>query len=314
MRKILIITWIIISLQVVDAVGQDLDLPDLTNYQHNWMVYNPAFTGSREVASTSVFYRQVDFTLPAPVYGQVSWHSPMKNNKVALGISYFNESNPGNLFNTISVSSRQVKDNLYLNYAFRIQAGGGRIAFGISAGATMYTSILNPNVLHQGDNYLLREGMEIIPNAGAGILYYNKDYFFGISVPKFLSRGEHLQEITHDFRSYTGVFTAGYEFNISENFTVSPTAMLLYKLNQPVNVQGGLNFGFFNEKVWFGGVYKRPDFVAALFNIELTPQIMLGYAFSYSLNPTVSYYTKTHEIVLRHELRKIVPSKIPFYY
>jgi type IX secretion system PorP/SprF family membrane protein len=278
------------------------------------MVYNAAFTGSREVASTSVFYRQIDFASPAPVYGQVSWHSPMKNNKVALGISYFNESNPGSLFSTIPVSSRQVKDNLYFNYAFRVQAGGGRIAFGLSAGATMYSTTLNPNVLHPGDTYLYREDMEIIPNVGAGVLYYNENYFFGLSVPKFLSRGDKLQEITHDFRSYTGVFTAGYEFAVSDNFTISPTAMVLYKLNQPFNMQGGLNFGFFDEKVWLGGVYKRPDFVAALFNIELTPQIMLGYAFSYGLNQTVSYFKQTHEIVLRHELRKIVPSKIPFYY
>ncbi|MCF8346311.1 MAG: PorP/SprF family type IX secretion system membrane protein [Bacteroidales bacterium] len=294
--------------------AQDLDLPDLSNYQHNWMIYNPAFTGSREVSSISTFYRQVDFEIPAPVYGQLSWHSPTKNEKVAIGLSYFNETNPGSLFNTSGASSSQTKDNLYLNYAFRIWTGGGRLAFGISAGVTAYTMSFHPNVLHPGDAYLMREGFEVIPNIGAGVMYYTERYFVGVSIPKFLSRGDRLQEISHDFRSYSGVFTGGLDLRTSDNFTINPSTLILYKLNQPLNVQAGLNFGLFDEKVWFGGVYKRPDFLSALFNIELSPKIMLGYSFSFSLGNTSNYYDKTHEIVFRYEFRRTVPSNIPFYY
>jgi type IX secretion system PorP/SprF family membrane protein len=294
--------------------AQDLDLPDLSNYQHNWMIYNPAFTGSREVSSISLFYRQVDFEIPAPVYGQLSWHSPTKNEKVAIGVSFFNESFPGYLFNGNSSSSRQSKDNLYFNYAYRIWTGGGRLAFGLSAGVTTYSLAFSPNLLHPGDGYLEREGFEIIPNVGAGVLYYTEKYFIGFSVPKFLSRGENLQEIRHDFKAYSSVLTGGYEFRISNNFVINPSAMLLYKLNQPLNVQGGLNFGLFDEKVWFGAVYKRPDFVAAIFNIELNPKMMLGYAFSFSVGQTNSYYDKTHELVFRYEFRRTIPSNTPFYY
>ncbi|MCF8224386.1 MAG: PorP/SprF family type IX secretion system membrane protein [Bacteroidales bacterium] len=311
MRKYLSILFILFA---AGLAAQDLDLPDLSNYQHNWVIYNPAFSGSREVSSTSVFYRQIDFNIPAPIYGQVSWHSPMKNSKVALGVSYFNESNPGDLFNGASSRSRQTKDNLYFNYAFRIRVGSGRLAFGITGGATAYSYSLKPTLLHPGDDFLTREGFEIIPNVGAGILYYNENYFFGISIPKFLSKGESLQEITHDFKAYTGVLTAGYEIFVHENIVINPTALLLYKLNQPLNIQGGVNFGLFRERIWLGAVYKRPDFVSALFNIELTPQIMLGYAFSFSVNSTSNYYDKTHEIILRHELRRTISSNIPFYY
>lgn len=307
--------WIIAMLMLGASLGaQDLDLPDLTNYQHNWMIYNPAFTGSREVSSISMFYRQVDFKIPAPVYGQLSWHSPTRNEKVAIGLSYFNETNPGDLFNTSNSTTSQTKDNIYLNYAFRVWAGGGRLAFGISAGVTTYSLAMQPNLLHPGDNYLMREGFEVIPNVGAGILYYTQKYFIGVAVPKFLSRGERLQDITHDFKAYTGVLTGGYEFRITDNFIVNPSALVLYKLNQPLNVQAGLNFGLFNEKIWLGGVYKRPDFLSALFNVELSPKIMMGYAYSFSLGNTFNYYEKTHEIVFRYEFRRTVPSNTPFYY
>jgi type IX secretion system PorP/SprF family membrane protein len=294
--------------------AQDLDLPDLSNYQHNWMIYNPAFTGSREVSSISLFYRQIDFQIEAPVYGQLSWHSPTRNEKVAVGVSYFNESFPGHIFNGSGTSSRQSKDNLYFNYAYRIWTGGGRLAFGISAGVTTYSIDFQPNLLHPGDGYLEREGFEIIPNVGAGILYYTEDFFIGVSVPKFLTRGETLQDIRHDFKAYTGVFTSGYEFRISDNFIINPSAMLLYKINQPLNMQGGLNFGLMNEKIWFGAVYKRPDFLSAIFNVELSPKILLGYAYSFSMGETNNYYDKTHELVLRYEFIKTIPSNTPFYY
>ena len=294
--------------------AQDLDLPDLSNYQHNWMIYNPAFTGSREVSSISLFYRQIDFDDPAPMYGQLSWHSPTKNEKVGIGVSYYNESFPGPFFGGGSQTNRLSKDNFYLNYAYRIWTGGGRLAFGISGGVTAYSMSFQPNLLHPGDGYLEREGFEVIPNVGAGVLYYTEDYFIGFSIPKFLTRGESLQDIRHDFYAYTGVFTGGYEFKVTDNFIINPSAMLLYKLNQPINVQGGLNFGLFDEKVWFGGVYKRPDFISAIFNIQLSPKVMLGYAFSFSVGETDSYYDKTHELVFRYEFRKTIPSNTPFYY
>ncbi len=294
--------------------AQDLDLPDLSNYQHNWMIYNPAFTGSREVSSISLFYRQIDFGDPAPVYGQLSWHSPTKNEKVGIGVSYYNESFPGYLFTGSSTPSWQSKDNLYFNYAYRIWTGGGRLAFGISGGFTANSMSFQPNLLHPGDGYLEREGFEIIPNVGAGVLYYTEDYFIGVSIPKFLTRGENLQEISHDFKAYSGVLTGGYEFRITDNFIINPSAMLIYKLNQPLNVQGGLNFGLFNEKVWLGGVYKRPEFISAIFNIELSPKVLLGYAYSFSMGDTYKYYEQTHELVFRYEFRKTIPSNTPFYY
>jgi type IX secretion system PorP/SprF family membrane protein len=160
----------------------------------------------------------------------------------------------------------------------------------------------------------MREGFEVIPNIGAGVLYYTERYFIGVSVPKFLTKGQRLQEITHDFKAYSGVFTAGYKFIVTENFIINPSALVLYKLNQPVNVQAGLNFGFFDERIWLGGVYKRPDFISAIFNIDLSPKTMIGYSFSFSMGNTRNYYDKTHEIVFRYEFRRTIPSNTPFYY
>ena len=61
---------------------------------------------------------------------------------------------------------------------------------------------------------------EYLPNFGAGVLYYTDNYFVGLSVPYFLSRGITRNSIAHDFGAYTGVLTGGYKFKVGENFSI----------------------------------------------------------------------------------------------
>lgn len=299
-KRVILIGCIFIS---VPLAGQEL--PDLSNYQHNWMIFNPGFTGTREALSVSAFFRQKDFSVPGPVYEQLSAHTPLKNENVALGASVFAEQNPG--FN---------KTSAFFNYAYRVWTGGGRLAFGLSGGVTVYSeSFQDLDLTNPDDPVFQANEQEYLPNFGAGIVYYTDDYFLGFSVPYFLTRGEERNSMTHDFNHYTAILTGGYMWELSEAFKVKPTFITMVDVGtRSLNYQGSVNLAFFGERLWVGGIYKSSRAVSGIVNIQLSHQVLLGYSYDYYLSNTNSYFNGSHEIVLRWEFRKAVPSRSPIYY
>ena len=81
-----------------------------------------------------------------------------------------------------------------------------------------------------------------------------------------------------------------------------------------LNYQGSLNFGFIQDKIIIGTIYKSSNAIAINANFEISRRLMLGYSYDYYLNNVNSYFSGSHEIVLRYEFRKTVPSNVPFYY
>ena len=74
--------------QVPDSSRINLGFPVYSQYLQNGMVINPAYTGTREVLSGTLSYRmQWMGTSGSPLLQSLSVHSPMKNDKVALGLT-----------------------------------------------------------------------------------------------------------------------------------------------------------------------------------------------------------------------------------
>ena len=315
MKRFLYILLIILAMP---SMAQDL--PDLSNYQHNWMIYNAAFTGSRDAGSISTFLRQKSFSGPGPMYQQISGHTPMKNEKIALGVNWFSEQNAGTLFGEDRAAAPFKKSSIYFNYAYRIWAGGGRLSLGISGGVTSFVeNFSNLTLTDPGDESFMAGEREYLPNFGAGVLYYvdNKDrkYFVGLSVPYFLSRGASRNSIAHDFGTYTGVLTGGYRFKIHDMFSIFPTALTMFEIgSKTLNYQASLNFGVIHDKITIGAIYKSSNAIAINANFEISRRFMLGYSYDHYLNNVNSYFSGSHEIVLRYEFRKTVASSVPFYY
>jgi type IX secretion system PorP/SprF family membrane protein len=307
---------ITIALLILTSAVAAQQLPDLSNYQHNWLIYNPAFTGSREALSASFFMRQKELTGPGPMYQQVSMHTPLKNEKLALGASYFREQSAGTLSLSGLLNAPFTKETAWLSYAYRIWTGKGRLAFGINAGLTIYGESFEGLTLTDGDDeYFISGEREYLPNIGAGVLYFTETYFVGISVPYFLSRGPERNTIAHDFNKYTGVLSGGYKFVAGENFSFNPTALVLYDVaTRSLNYQASINFGVLEEKIWLGAIYKSSNALSFNVNVSLNNQWLLGYSYDHYLDNLNGYFHGSHEIVLRWEFRKSIESSIPFYY
>ena len=106
---------------VPDSSRINLGFPVYSQYLQNGLVINPAYTGTREVLSGFLSYRmQWMGTSGSPLLQSISFHSPMKNDKVALGLmAQFMQ------YGTTKSTS------IYGSYAYHIKLKKGKISFGL---------------------------------------------------------------------------------------------------------------------------------------------------------------------------------------
>ena len=87
MKKLFTLILLLMTIQVV--AQQD---PLFSQYMFNKLAFNPAYAGSRDMLSADVLYRNqwVNFD-GAPKTLSASIHSPLQNQKVALGLTVYND-------------------------------------------------------------------------------------------------------------------------------------------------------------------------------------------------------------------------------
>jgi type IX secretion system PorP/SprF family membrane protein len=284
--------------------------PMFSQYVSNGLILNPAYTGSREVLSINLLYRNqmVGFT-GAPQYQTLSAHAPMKNDNIGLGLMFFNES-AGPVRNI----------HIYTSYAYRLRLGSGKLSFGLKAGINygqynwnnVYTNDSNDPAFNNDNNSY------VLPNIGAGIYYYSNKFFTGFSIPYFLSYKEDEDHngfsFYHDFNNYNFLITAGYLFSFSRNFKLKPTTLIKYYTNATEQVDLNLNVIILNDKIWLGSAYRLNEAVAGSFEVQLNPQFRIGYTFEYAGKTARFFNYTSHEVSLRYEFSYKIKAFNPRYF
>jgi type IX secretion system PorP/SprF family membrane protein len=330
---------IILLLVIMSASGQDL--PDLSNYQHNWIIFNPAFAGSRDVRSWSVFSKDNAILQPglsAPKYFQLAMHTPFRNSeKNAWGFSYFNAKEPGQgiLGLNFTVPVPMVNHNLSGYYAHKVKIGAGQLSLGLS-GIVSNERVDNSGIVarQSADPIFLADIDPVWKlNFGAGALYYNNNFFVAASIPRLLPpiaiidnnpQIEVLDTLSNSlktgaiYQNYNYMLASGYQFEISENFTVYPSFLAGYIPSTGlanINYMASLNFGFIDEMVWIGAIYKSANEISVNFNVELfDSEILLGFSWDFPLSNVSGYFDNAFEIILRWDNLTKVVTKAPFYF
>ena len=306
MKRLVIILFFCISLGGI-ALAQYF--PVFSQYLTNGLVLNPAYTGSREVLSINLMYRNQMLGFEgAPVFQTFSAHAPLKNANVGVGVLFLNEQS-GPIRNT----------QAYFNYAYRVHMGRGRMALGIKAGVNYGQYNWNNFNLNEADPAFTNNNNSfILPNVGAGVFYYSRRFFTGFSIPYILSYKEKSTRngysVTNDANNYSFLLTAGYLVDISRGFKLKPSALLKYYVRYPQQLDLNLNVILLNDKLWLGTAYRINEAVAGMFEIQFNPQFRLGYTFEYA-GQKVSYFNYTsHEISLRYEFSYKIKAFNPRYF
>lgn len=303
------ISYIIFFLLVSIINTRAQNYPVYSQYLLDGLVINPAYTGTREVLTASLSFRRKTMNFDgAPMMGTFSLHSPMKNDRIALGLMSH--------YQTYGVTT---KASVFASYAFHIKTRGGRWSLGIKAGADLvnnnYSGITtidpDPAFTEAISSYTL-------PNIGVGV-YYSSDIFFaGLSVPEMFSYRENSNrtgfEFYHDYDNYYFLGTAGGLITFTEKLRFKPSVLARYSLKNPFLIDLNGNF-IISDFIWIGASWRLGEEVlVGILEFQVNQQFKLGYAYEYNLGNISTFVGGTHEVALRYDFGRKVSAANPRYF
>ena len=268
MKKIYIITFLLGVILFQEANAQQD--PQYTQYMYNMNVVNPAYAGSKESLSITALYRK-------------QW----------LGLSAIRDE-----LGPIS------ETNVFVDFSYTLQLSESlRLALGVKAGATFHdVGLVDLELQDPSDPFFSKDISNTYPNVGAGAFLYTDNFYLGISVPNLLN-SVHLDENGIKFGSETNHYfaTAGYVFQVSENFKLKPSVMVKSAFDAPISYDGNLN-ALFYEKFEIGASYRLDDSFSGLVGFQATPNIRIGYAYDHVISDLDAVASSSHEVILTFDL------------
>ncbi len=283
-----------------------------TMFMYNKLLYNPGYTGSRDVTSINAQYRNQWSGIPgAPktfnfsVDGLVgSYMKPFR--KVAVGMSITNE-------------KVGVETNTHLRgyYAYRLALKSSILSFGLMGGGTMYSasySSLNP--YQQNDQNLNTDIRNaFLPNFGTGIYWSADNYFVGLSVPGLLEN-HYDKNGTQTARQVRGYYlSAGYVYKLNDVIKLKPQVLGRYAGNGDYKLPFSCDINLSAiayDRLQAGITYRTDKSLAAIVHMQVSSRINIGYAYDYLMSDIAPYARGAHELALgydfyRDQLKFVTP-------
>jgi len=297
MKKIILLVFFFLSILKATA-QQD---PHFTQYMNNMSVVNPAYaTATPAILNLGSLYRyQWAGIEGAPKTLTLFAHTPI-NQKIEAGFSLVSD-NIGD--------GAKKETNFFADFAYILQLNEKqKLSFGLKAGFSSISTNFNGFQLNSGDistDKAFAENInETVPNIGIGAYYFTDNYYIGLSAPNLLS-AEHIKSRpdVNSFgpREIHTYFTGGYVFDINQTFKFKPAFMAIFVPGAPVSVDLTANV-LYNEKFELGAAYRFGDSLSLLMNVNVTPNLRVGYSYDYVTSNLSQFSSGSHEIVLLYNL------------
>ncbi|WP_344788854.1 type IX secretion system membrane protein PorP/SprF [Postechiella marina] len=294
-------------------IGMAQQLPQFTQYMYNTISINPAYAGSRETLSAVALHRSQWVGLDGgPTTQTVSVHSPLRNDRIGVGLSFINDELGYENFSYI-----------YGDFSYTLPMGQkAKLAFGMKAGFTHYhidqELLDDPTVVN--DRFFDDVSNRWSPNVGLGAYLHTNRWYIGLSAPRILNtdynngRNGSIDYVALERISY--YFTGGYVFDLSTNTKFKPAVLLKATNGAPLSFDMTANF-LFNDKFWLGGSYRINESAAALgliTDFQVSKKLRVGYAYEYPISEIRTYSSGTHEVLLMFEVFKSKRIKSPRFF
>lgn len=293
--------------------------PQYTQYMYNKLPINAGYTGSREVLSIRALYRNQWAGIEgAPQTTTFSIHSPLKKESSAIGFYMVND--------RLGVTNQTWFD---ASYAYRVNLGKGvKLSIGLNAGILWYKSNLTELRIENGSDAVFQQNVSrILPDVGAGLYLYHKYFYFGASVPNFIKGDLHekstieqyanentgsflsAHRTPHMFVMAGGVIPAGkvlklrpqikyrYIANAEQRIPHEFDFNLSLLLMDRVNIGGSYRTSFHNKKTGL----TNSDSFDALLEVWPTKQLLIGFAYDYTLTKLGDYNHGSYEVILGYD-------------
>lgn len=297
MKKILFL--ISFFLYIIDISAQQD--PEYTHYMYNMSAVNPAYaTGEAAMLNTGALYRtQWVGAVGAPKTFTFFGHTALSD-KIEVGMSLISDD--------IGDGAKK-ENNFYADFAYILELGGkNKLSFGMKAGFTSLQSNFNGFRFESGDvttDLAFSQNINTTkPNIGVGAYYFTDNYYVGLSVPN-LFNSKHIEEKAginaYGSEEMHTFLTAGYVFQINDMFKLKPAFMSKFVSGSPITLDVSANV-LYDDKFELGIAYRLDDAFSALMNVNVTPNLRVGYAYDYTTSNLGQFNSGTHEIILLFNL------------
>jgi type IX secretion system PorP/SprF family membrane protein len=272
--------------------------PMYSQYMFNMLHINPAYAGNRGSDNFTLLYRNQWIGISgAPKTASVSWDKRTDENNMGYGLELYNDQ-----------LGIERTSGFQAFYSYYIPFNDAYLTFGISAGLLNYRAAYSESqFLDLKDPVFMQNVNGWLPTAGFGMLYCTPQWYISFSVPALLKT---KTSVANKF-SQNGIgannhyfLTGGYQFEVSKNIKLKPSAMLKAVTGSPLQFELSLN-SWFIDMIGCGVSYRPGDAIVGIFQFQLTPCLRIGYSYDYTISDFGSYNRGTHEVMLRWTL----PSK-----
>ena len=309
--------WIVLLMMLVSFSYEAYSQQDAqyTQFMYNKLPQNPGYTGAREVLSIRALYRDQwsgnknGGISGAPKTTSFSIHSPFKREHFAMGFFF--------LYDRLGLEH---KNQFNVTYAYRLNLGKKvKMSLGLNAGLLWYKYNGGGAITIDPDPISTNNVSKVLADVGAGLYIYHPNFYFGASVPNFI-RGD-LETVSaggDTKRTPHFVFMAGGAIPAGKVLYIRPQIQYRYLANaegmMPHTLDVNLSFLIYN-RVNIGGQYrtsagnknegvklKNPDSFDFMLEVWPIKQLMIGYAYDYTLTKLGSYNRGSHEIMIGYDL------------
>lgn len=308
----LIASLVIFTISILTVTAQQD--PQYTQFMYNKLPQNAGYTGAREVLSIRALYRaqwvgnKNGGIKGAPSTASFSIHSPLKNDHFALGF-YFTNDRLG----------QEHKNQFDGSFAYRVALGKKvKLSIGVNAGLLWYKYNGANEIANDQTDPLLYNVSRVLPDVGAGLYLYHPNFYVGLSVPNFI-KGDldnknglgDSRRVAHFVGMAGGVIPAGKVLKIRPQIQYRYVADGVYKMPHTfdfnlslliydrVNIGGQYRTSFGNKNN--GVKLQNPDSFDALIEVWPTKQLMIGYAYDYTLSKLGDYNRGSHEVIIGYD-------------
>jgi type IX secretion system PorP/SprF family membrane protein len=273
--------------------------PMYSMYMFNPLSINPAYAGSTEQMQIVGVFRKQWMSIPgAPQTSTLTFHSPLKNEKMGLGFSIISD----------RIGEMQTT-GFQATYAYKLKLKESTLSFGLQAGARNFISNL-ANVqlapVSQYDAAFSSNSSVWSLNYGAGVFWYGKKWFSGFSIPHLRNNILNDQQAINPednsrLRTHYNLY-GGYVFQLNSDFKVKPSLMFKNVTGSPLQLDINSNF-YWKDHYGIGLSFRTSKTVVILAEAKASKNFHLGYAFDMNANGLSGNAGGSHELMIRYDFQ-----------
>lgn len=277
-------------------------------YMYNPLYFNPAYAGSKDAISMTAVgrFQWIKFS-GAPRSQWFSIHAPLLFKSLGIGAHMVNDKigkrNRTSVFADISGSIQVSKKNQ------------SRIALGLSVGADIMAFDFTSSVVNDVNDPFFGQRINTTkPNIGAGIYYYGKKHYIGISSPRLLEASIKTDlDLVKQINARHFFLAAGYVFDLNSVLKLKPSTLVKFTPHAPITFDVNVSLLSY-ERLWTGLMYRFNESIGANIGI-IIKDFTFGYVYDFPINGLMKYQSGSHEIFLQLDIHtKRIPYTSPRYF